>query len=109
MPTTPLLSTVARDTEAVKARPVLLEALETTVLPKTSPLPGFEGTEGSEPLDVAYSTNHSVTGSGLFFKHCIKKSSSRGQEAAKVLFIGQFTRQNFRLCILCLVNKTQNT
>ena len=27
----------------------------------------------------------------------------------KVLFIGQFTRQNFRLCILCLVNKTQNT
>ena len=38
--------TVARVTEAVKARPGLLEALETTVLPKKSPLPGSESAEG---------------------------------------------------------------
>ena len=37
-----------------------------------------------------------------------RSNSLTNKQCTKVLFIGQFTRQNFRLCILCLVNKTQN-
>ena len=56
----------------------------------------YEGTEGSEPLDVAYSTNQSVTGRGLFLG-TIKKSSSRGQEAARL--------KKFSMSILIFLSK----
>ena len=44
----------------------------------------------------------------MIFASSIKSKLNATQNSSKVLFIVQFTRQNFHLCILCLVHKAQN-